>query len=141
MVRWSARWWRMVAARTVLAVAILVSAMGLSIIVACFINDRTIEEARGDAVAEVVDTSLTRTIVRFSSDEGRVHIPPGGVLYPSGLQRGQSVEIEYDQRNPDMSRVAGRGAELSLLPVFSTLAVIWAVLLPTYWLLRRSARR
>lgn len=141
MVRWSARWWRKVAANAVLTLAILVSAMGVSIVIACFINDRTIEEARGQSAAEVIDTSLTRTVVRFSTDEGRVYIPPGGVLYPSGLQRGQSVLIEYDKRNPDMSRVAGRGAELSLLPVGSTLVVTWAVLFPTYWLLRRSARR
>ena len=141
MVRCSARWWRKVAANAVLTLAILVSAMGVSIVIACFINDRTIEEARGQSAAEVIDTSLTRTVVRFSTDEGRVYIPPGGVLYPSGLQRGQSVLIEYDKRNPDMSRVAGRGAELSLLPVGSTLVVTWAVLFPTYWLLRRSARR
>ncbi len=141
MVRWSARWWRKVAANAVLTIAILVSAMGVSIVIACFINDRTIEEARGQSAAEVIDTSLTRTVVRFSTDAGRVYIPPGGVLYPSGLQRGQSVLIEYDKRNPDMSRVAGRGAELSLLPVGSTLVVTWAVLFPTYWLLRRSVRR
>ncbi|GAA4620882.1 DUF3592 domain-containing protein [Saccharopolyspora hordei] len=129
------------AARGVLVVGVLMTAMGLSIIIACFINDRTIEEARGEAVAEVVDTSLTRTVVRFNTDEGRVYIPPNGVLYPEDLQTGQTVRVEYDSRNPDLVRVAGRGATLSFLPVGSLLAVVWAVLLPLYWLFRRAATR
>ncbi|WP_246536101.1 DUF3592 domain-containing protein [Saccharopolyspora endophytica] len=127
-------------ARGVLITGLLLSVMGLSIIGACFINDRTIVESRGQAVAEVVDTSLTRTVVRFNTEDGRVYIPPNGVLYPTDLQAGQLVRVEYDSRNPDLVRVAGRTAVISLLPVFSALAVVWAVLLPTYWLLRRSDR-
>lgn len=127
-------------ARGVLITGLLLSVMGLSIIVACFINDRTIVESRGQAVAEVVDTSLTRTVVRFNTEDGRVYIPPNGVIYPTDLQAGQLVRVEYDSRNPDLVRVAGRTAVISLLPVLSTLAVLWAVLLPTYWLLRRSDR-
>jgi hypothetical protein len=127
-------------ARGVLITGLLLSVMGLSIIGACFINDRTIVESRGQAVAEVVDTSLTRTVVRFNTEDGRVYIPPNGVLYPTDLQAGQLVRVEYDSRNPDLVRVAGRTAVISLLPVLSALAVLWAVLLPTYWLLRRSDR-
>ncbi|MGW1677206.1 DUF3592 domain-containing protein [Saccharopolyspora sp. NPDC002376] len=132
--------WRR-AARGVLIFGVLMTAMGLSIVVACFINDRTIEESQGEAVAEVVDTSLVRTVVRFNTDEGRVYIPPNGVLYPADLQTGQLVRVEFDSRNPDLVRVAGRNATLSLLPVGSMLAVLWAVLLPLYWLFRRSANR
>ncbi|WP_245775624.1 DUF3592 domain-containing protein [Saccharopolyspora flava] len=127
-------------ARGVLIAGVLLTVMGLSIIGACFINDRTIVESRGQAVAEVVDTSLTRTVVRFNTADGRVYIPPNGVLYPTDLQVGQLVRVEYDSRNPDLVRVAGRTALISLLPVLSSLAVLWAVLLPTYWLLRRSHR-
>ncbi|TDD10785.1 DUF3592 domain-containing protein [Saccharopolyspora terrae] len=123
-----------------LITGLLLSVMGFSIIGACFINDRTIVESRGQAVAEVVDTSLTRTVVRFNTEDGRVYIPPNGVLYPTDLQAGQLVRVEYDSRNPDLVRVAGRTAVISLLPVLSALAVLWAVLLPTYWLLRRSDR-
>ncbi len=129
------------ARRGVLVLGLLLTVMGLSIIGACFINDRTIEESKGEAVAEVVDTSLTRTVVRFNTDEGRVYIPPNGVLYPADLQAGQLVRVEYDSRNPDLVRVAGRNAVLSLLPVSSSLAVVWAVLLPVYWLLRRPTAR
>ncbi|MEV0703877.1 DUF3592 domain-containing protein [Saccharopolyspora sp. NPDC050389] len=129
------------AARGVLVFGLLLTVMGLSIVGACFINDRTIEESKGEAVAEVVDTSLTRTVVRFNTDEGRVYIPPNGVLYPADLQAGQLVRVEYDSRNPDLVRVAGRNMTLSLLPVSSSLAVLWAVLLPVYWLLRRPTAR
>lgn len=125
-------------ANGVLVLGLLLTVMGLSIIAACFINDRTIEESRGQAVAEVIDTSLTRTVVRFNTDDGRVFIPPNGVLYPADLQNGQLVRVEYDSRNPDLVRVAGRTMTLSLLPVASSLAVVWAVLLPVYWLLRRN---
>lgn len=127
-------------ARGVLITGVLLTVMGLSIIGACFINDVTITESRGQAVAEVVDTSLTRTVVRFNTEDGRVYIPPNGVLYPTDLQVGQLVRVEYDSRNPDLVRAEGRTAVISLLPVFSTLAILWAVLLPTYWLLRRSNR-
>ncbi|MFI0469859.1 DUF3592 domain-containing protein [Saccharopolyspora sp. 5N102] len=129
------------AARGVLVFGLLLTVMGLSIVGACFINDRTIEESKGEAVAEVVDASLTRTVVRFNTDEGRVYIPPNGVLYPADLQAGQLVRVEYDSRNPDLVRVAGRNMTLSLLPVSSSLAVLWAVLLPVYWLLRRPTAR
>ena len=128
---------RAIAARAVLVLACLLSGLLMSIVIGCFINDRTIAESRGQAVAEVLDTSLTRTVVRFSDVEGRVYIPPGGVLYPAGLQQGQLVRVEYDSRNPDLVRVAGRTMVLSLLPVGSALVGTWVVLLPTYLLLRR----
>lgn len=135
--RWPRSRVRRVAARSVLVVALLITAMAVCIPVACFIDDRTVDEARGEAVAEVVDTSLTRTVVRFSTPEGRVYIPPNGVLYPEGLQPKQLVRVEYDSRNPDLVRVAGRTAVLSLLPVAGLLAGTWVVLLPVYLLLRR----
>lgn len=129
------------AAQAVLALGVLLTAMGLSIVVACFINDRTIEEAKGHAVAEVVDTSFTRTVVRFSTPDGRVYIPQNGVLYPADLQKGQFVRVEYDNRNPDLVRVAGRTMVLSLLPVATSLVGVWAIVLPARWALRRSAAR
>jgi uncharacterized protein DUF3592 len=132
---------RLRTAKGVLVFGLLLTVMGLSIVVACAINDRTIEESKGEAVAEVVDTSLTRTVVRFNTDEGRVYIPPNGVLYPADLQPGQLVRVEYDSRNPDLVRVAGRNMAVSLLPVSSSLAVLWAVLLPVFWLLRRPTAR
>jgi hypothetical protein len=136
VVGWPRRRVRRLASRGVLALAVLLSALGISIVIACFIDDQTIQEARADGVAQVVDTSLTRTVVRFTTPSGRVYIPQNGVLYPSGLQPGQLVRVEYDSRNPDLVRVAGRTMLLSLLPVSTSLAAVWAVLLPVYWVVR-----
>ncbi|WP_246195722.1 DUF3592 domain-containing protein [Halopolyspora algeriensis] len=127
------------ASRLVLALGGLCTALLLAILLACFINDRTIEGSRGTAVAEVVETSWTRTVVRFNTEDGRVFIPSGGVLYPSGLHEGQLVRVEYNRQDPDLVRVAGRTVTVALLPVFGALAVVWAALGPVYWLLRRSA--
>lgn len=135
--RWSRRRIRRAVARGVLVLAVLLSVLCASLIGACGISDRTISESRGIGVAEVLETSLTRTVVRFGTPDGGVYIPPNGVLYPAGLQKGQHVKIEYDTRNPDLVRVADRGVLLSLLPVLSALAGAWVVLGPTWWLLRR----
>ncbi|WP_347567462.1 DUF3592 domain-containing protein [Actinopolyspora sp. BKK1] len=127
------------APRLVLALGGLLTALAAALLLACHINDRTIEESRGTAVAEVVEKSYFRTVVRFNTDEGRVYVPPGGVLYPEDLQEGQLVRVEFDTRNPDLVRVQDRNMSVALLPVGSATAVVWAVLLPTYWLLRRRA--
>lgn len=139
--RWTGRRIRRAVARGVLVLAVLLSVLCASLIGACAITDRTISESRGIGGAEVLESSLTRTVVRFHTPDGGMYIPPNGVLYPTGLQKGQYVKIEYDTRNPDLVRIAGRGALLSLLPVLSVLAGTWVVLGPTWWLLRRSARR
>jgi hypothetical protein len=131
---------RRIASRCVLALAGLCTLMGACLVLACAIDDWTIQSAPADAVAQVIDTSLTRTVVRFSSADGRIHIPLNGVLYSSGLQTGQFVRVEYDSHNPDLVRVAGRTAELALLPVGSTIAGVWVVLFPIAWLLRRQGR-
>lgn len=92
-------------------------------------------------MAEVLDTSPTRTVVRFSDDRGRVYIPNNGILYPVGLQEHQMVRVEYYEDNPELVRVAGRNVTVALLPVFSALAGLWAVWIPSWLLLRRWAAR
>ena len=59
------------------------------------------------------------------------------MLYPAGLEVGDVVEVEFRQDNPELVRVAGRGAVLTLLPVGLTLLGVWAVLIPSIWVLRR----
>jgi hypothetical protein len=135
--RWTRRGARLLAARCVLLLAALLTALGISLLIACAIDDRTIGESRGDAVAAVIDTSFTRTVVRFTSVDGRVEIPQNGVLYPAGLQRGQFVRVEYDTRNPGLVRVAGRTVAVALLPVLSSLAAVWVIMGGCYWLIRR----
>lgn len=139
--RWTRRRARLLAARCVFLLAVVLTAVGVSLLIACAIDDRTIEESRGDAVAAVLDTSLTRTVVRFTSADGRVEIPQNGVLYPAGLQRGQFVRVEYDTRNPGLVRVAGRTVVVALLPVLSSLVVLWVIMGSCYWLLRLPLSR
>ena len=135
------RWVRRLISRVVLAVGLLLTAMGVAILLACTINDGAINSSRGESVGEVMDTSPTRTVVRFIDDKGHVYIPDNGVLYPAGLQVHQLVRVEYDSRNPELVRVAGRSVTVALLPVFSAMAGLWAVWLPSWWFLRRWAAR
>ncbi|WP_461145396.1 DUF3592 domain-containing protein [Salinifilum aidingensis] len=124
-------------ARTALVLGALAAVMAGALLGACAINDRTIAESQGSAVAEVVDTSPVRAAVRFTTDDGRVYIPAAGVLYPSGLKPGQQVYVEYDTRNPDLVRVADRTVAVALLPVGTALGGTWLVLGTVYLAARR----
>ncbi|WP_245555976.1 DUF3592 domain-containing protein [Actinopolyspora mortivallis] len=132
---------RQLAPRLVLALGGLLTAIALGILLACHIDDRTIEQSRGTAVAEVTEKTFFRTVVRFNTDNGRVYVPSGGVLYPEDLKEGQLVRVEFDRDNPELVRVADRDMRVALLPVGSATAIVWAVLLPLYWVLRRNAPR
>jgi len=85
----------------------------------------------------VVSENFSRTLVLFYTPDRAEHIPQVGVLYPSGLKVGDAVEVEYRQDNPELVRVAGRGAFVTLLPVGLTLLGVWAVVIPAVWWLRR----
>lgn len=142
MTRWPRSRVYRVLARSALVLGLLCTLMGGSIIAACFTNDAIINGARGQTVAEVINTSSPfRTVVRYTTDDGRVFLPPGGVLYPQGLQKGQMVRIEYDKKTPDLARVQGRNGFLAFQPVLMALAGAWAVVLLLRWKLLRLARR
>lgn len=140
--RWSRSRVYQVLARSLLVIGMLCTLMGGSIVAACFTNDAIINSARGQTVAEVINTSSPfRTVVRYTTDDGRVFLPPGGILYPQGLRKGQAVRIEYDKKTPDLARVQGRNGFLALQPVLTALAGTWAVVLLLRWPLVRLARR
>jgi hypothetical protein len=82
-----------------------------------------------------------RTLVQFAVPGGKVYRPDGGVAYPSGLQVGQLVRVEYDRADPDQVRVAGRTWVRGLTPAVVAVAALWSVLGPTTWWLRRRHRR
>lgn len=115
--------------------------VGVLLVVASWRDDRAIEAHLGNATAEVVSVAFNRTVIRFGTPDGKVQSPSQGVLYPEGLEVGQLVRIEYDTTNPELARIWGRGASLSLLPVSTFLLVVWAVLLPSIWFVRRGLRR
>ncbi|MGH3951461.1 MAG: hypothetical protein ACRDSE_20475, partial [Pseudonocardiaceae bacterium] len=64
-----------------------------------------------------------------------------GVLYPAGLSEGQLVRIEYASTNPELARVAGRTALLTLLPLGATVLFTWLLACPLLWWLRRRRGR
>ncbi|GAB3350619.1 DUF3592 domain-containing protein [Amycolatopsis echigonensis] len=124
-----------------LGVAVLLTVMCVSLVFAAFRNDSAIESHLGTATATVESVAFDRTIIQYQTPDGIVHSPPTGVLYPSGLAAGQLVAIEYDATNPELTRVAGRTATLTLLPVGMTVLITWLVAGPLLWWLRRVLKR
>ncbi|SDN15742.1 DUF3592 domain-containing protein [Allokutzneria albata] len=120
-----------------LGAAFLVTASCLLLVIGAYTNDFKITARPGVAAAEVMSASYNRTVVRFSTPDSAVRVPRDGVLYPGGLQVGQVVRVEYDQANPDLVRVAGRGAWLTLVPAITIVLVVWAVAGGVLWWLHR----
>jgi hypothetical protein len=122
------------------ALGVLITGLCLCLLIAVWRDDAAINARTGHATAEVPSVSFSRTVVQFNTPDGAAHRPAAGLLYPSGLAAGQVVYVEYDTANPDLVRVAGRGARLALLPIGTTVLGVWAVLGPAIWWLRRRAR-
>jgi hypothetical protein len=134
------RGWR-IAARAVLVAGLLITAMGVLLVVAAWTEDIQIDRHTGYANADVVSVTAQRTLVRFQTPDGAEHIPQVGVLYPEALEEGQLVQVEYDTQNPELVRVAGRNASLTVLPVATTVLAAWVVVVPLLvWLRRRTTR-
>jgi len=125
-----------------LLVPAMLTFLCLMVVVGAWRDDVAISSHTGKATAEVVSVSFARTIIRFTTSDGEVRSPRTGVLYPGGLQPGQLVRIEYDVRNPDLARIAGRGVGLGLLPALFTAVGGWLLLAPIgLWLRRPRSRR
>lgn len=131
---------RRIVARSLLAFGGVVTFLGVVLMVAAWTEDIAIDEDTALVNAEVLDDTFARTLIRFYTPDGAEHIPQVGVLYPAGLEVGQVVEVEYRQDNPDLVRVAGRGAVVTLLPVGLTIVAVWTVLVPSVWVLRSRSR-
>ena len=129
---------RRVTATVALVLGCVFSGLILLVLYASWFDDHSIDDHLGRTKADVLSVSYNRTAVRFVTPDGSVVIPPNGVLYPEGLAAGEQVWVEYDTRNPDVVRVAGRHYQLALLPVGSALAGIWIVVGPVVWWLRRK---
>lgn len=124
-------------ARGLIVVGWVITGLCLCLLTGAWRNDAAIGARTGNANAEVLSVTFSRTVVRYSTPDGAVHIPPSGVLYPSGLATGELVRVEYDAANPELVRVAGRDVRLAFLPLGTAVFVVWAVLGPAAWWLRR----
>lgn len=126
--------------RVVLGLACLITLLAVALVFAAYRNDGAIASGMGEANAEVVSVAWDRTIVRFQTPDGIIHLPSNGVLYPDGLTEGQLVRVEYASADPELARVSGRTAVLTLLPAGSTVVFTWLVAGPLLWWLRRTSR-
>ena len=130
-----ALWWVPLAVAGVLTALITMALAGAAL------DDAGIDARTGHATAEVLAVTSMRTLVQFAVPGGRVYRPDQGVAYPSQLQVGQLVRVEYDRADPDQVRVAGRAWLRGVPPAVITVAALWSVLGPATWWLRRRHRR
>lgn len=105
------------------------------------LDDAAIDARTGQATARVLAVTPVRTLVQFAASNGKVYRPEQGVAYPSGLQSGQLVRVEYDTAYPEHVRVAGRSWVGGIAPAALTLATLWILVLPTTWWLHRLVGR
>jgi hypothetical protein len=123
----------------VIGLAVTLTALGLLALVAARLDDAAIDANRGVAVADVLDGSGDlQTGVRFITADGRVVAPETGAAYPGELQPGEKVLVEYDQREPERVRIAGRGGAVGIGPIAVGVLIVWLVALPLAAWLRRQ---
>jgi hypothetical protein len=53
--------------------------------------------------------------------------PELGVLYPSELDTGMRIYVEYDENDPDVVRVRDRNALLAVIPAGSIAVLGWVI--------------
>ncbi|MGH3955899.1 MAG: DUF3592 domain-containing protein [Mycobacterium sp.] len=126
----------------VLVLAGLMTLQSLLLVAGAWRNDKAIERDMGVALAEVLSAGPRRSTIEFVTPERVTYRPELGVLYPSELSQGMRIYVEYDKSNPDLVRVQGRNASLSIVPAGSIIVVVWmvagTVLLGLAWMQRRS---
>ncbi|SKJ91158.1 putative transmembrane protein [Mycobacteroides abscessus subsp. bolletii] len=126
----------------VLILAGLMTLQSLLLVAGAWRNDKAIERDMGVALAEVLSAGPRRSTIEFVTPERVTYRPELGVLYPSELSPGMRIYVEYDKSNPDLVRVQGRNASLSIIPAGSIIVVAWTVtgtvLLGLAWLRRRG---
>ncbi|MPZ64811.1 MAG: hypothetical protein GEU83_04595 [Pseudonocardiaceae bacterium] len=127
---------RYYAFRVVLAVAGIVTGLVLLSLAGAARDDYAIDANTARTTADVISVSGSRTLVRLTA-EGEVYTPEQGVAYPSGLEAGQLVRVEYARDDPALVRVAGRSWTVGLLPAGIVLGVTWTLAAGSLWLLRR----
>ncbi len=129
----------------VVIAACLVTLQSLLLVLGAWRNDRQIEANMGVAAAEVLSAGPRRSTIEFVTPDRVTYRPELGVLYPSELDTGMRIYVEYDKRNPDLVRVQHRNAALAIIPAGSIAVVGWlvagAALMAVAFLERRLTRQ
>lgn len=90
-------------------------------------NDLAIEGNMGVAAAEVLSAGPRRSTIEFVTPDRVTHRPELGVLYPSELDTGMRIYVEYDRSDPDLVRVQHRNAVLAIIPAGSVAVLSWMI--------------
>ena len=109
----------------VVIVACLVTLQSVLLVLGAWRNDATIENDMGVAAAEVLDAGPRRSTIEFVTPDRITYRPELGVLYPSELDTGMRIYVEYDKANPDLVRVQDRNASLAIIPAASIAVLGW----------------
>ncbi len=111
----------------IVIVAALVTLQSVLLVFGAWRNDRQIERNMGVAAAEVLSAGPRRSTIEFVTPDRITYRPELGVLYPSELDTGMRIYVEYDKNNPDLVRVQDRNAALAIIPAGSIAVVGWLV--------------
>ncbi|BDX34393.1 membrane protein [Mycobacterium antarcticum] len=109
----------------VVIVGCLVTLQSVLLVLGAWRNDRQIEGNMGVAAAEVLDAGPRRSTIEFVTPDRITYRPELGVLYPSELDTGMRIYVEYDRANPDLVRVQHRNASLAIIPAASIAVLGW----------------
>ena len=115
------RWARIV----VLILAAVMTMSSVLLVAGAWRNDLAIESNMGVAAAEVLSAGPRRSTIEFVTPDRVTYRPELGVLYPSELDTGMRIYVEYDKSNPDLVRVQHRNASLAIIPAGSVAVVSW----------------
>jgi hypothetical protein len=107
--------------------ACLVTLQSVLMVAGAWRNDRQIERHMGVAAAEVLSAGPRRSTIEFVTPDRVTYRPELGVLYPSELETGMRIYVEYDTNNPDIVRVQDRDASLAIIPAGSIAVVGWLI--------------
>jgi hypothetical protein len=111
----------------IVIVACLVTLQAVLMVMGAWRNDRQIERHMGVAAAEVLSAGPRRSTIEFVTPDRVTYRPELGVLYPSELETGMRIYVEYDTNNPDLVRVQDRNASLAIIPAGSIAVVGWLI--------------
>jgi hypothetical protein len=75
----------------------------------------------------VLSAGPRRSTIEFVTPDRVTYRPELGVLYPSELDTGMRIYVEYDKDNPDLVRVQHRNAALAIIPAGSIAVVGWLI--------------
>jgi hypothetical protein len=111
----------------IIVAACLVTLQSVLLVLGAWRNDRQIERHMGVAEANVLSAGPRRSTIEFVTPNRVTYRPELGVLYPSELDTGMRIYVEYDTNNPDLVRVQDRNASLAIIPAGSIAVVGWLI--------------